>query len=132
MRLSLILLATQLAASPLISDGVEPTSLQHWYTVSVPQESGVYSVEVFAPALPAIFAQDQILVLDEPLRVDVPEPGTSLIVTAGLLALLCFGSFFYAWRKETRRSIQFRDALHDILRWGDDHSREIARKALEE
>lgn len=112
--------------------------LQYWHTQYVPGPDGVLPIEVFAPRLMAQVASEQV-------EVDVPEPGTGLMVTAGILALICFGSVFYQQASEIRKlksEIYRRDAyigrcryaLRQIqLRIADESElREIARKALEE
>ncbi len=112
-------LVTRAKASPLLSDGDEPTSLQYWYTVSVPQESGVYEVQVFTPALPALFAQPQIVVLDEALRlVETPEPGTFSYILGAIVLLAGAAKCVMLWKLYR---------CHCEI-----YEREIARKALEE
>lgn len=60
---------------------------QYWYTMQVPTDTGVYPMEVYAPALPALFADDAVgYVLGAPPLppADVPEPGTWSLVVIGM------------------------------------------------
>lgn len=77
-------------AAPLHNAAPEPPALQYWHTVDIPTDSGVYPLEVFAPALPPLFAQPQIVEIGTPPEppVHVPEPGTWALVGAVLVGLL--------------------------------------------
>lgn len=133
--LLILILAVTLSASPIAPPLPEP-GLQHWYTVSIPQETGVYELEVYAPALPALFAQPQIVVLGEPLRLmETPEPGTTEAVLFALVFIFGIG-----WVRssnhgeEARESLQTRNSalLAILATCKDEDCKEIARKALEE
>ena len=113
-------------AAPLVSDGDEIASLQYWYTVSVPQDHGVYDVQ--APALPALFLP-QIVELGEPPRLmETPEPGTGAPIGIGLF---CLAGYLYYTRKaekEAERKRQVKDARRAPLPAGGRSSGSGARE----
>jgi hypothetical protein len=105
------------SASPITHHSEASEPLQHWYTMDVPMETGVYAVEVYTPVL--VFSQPQIVVLDEALRlVETPEPGTFSYIVGGLVLLAGATKCVVLWKMYRLRC--------------DIYEREIARKALEE
>ena len=79
-------------AAPLLTAAPEPPALQYWHTVDIPTDSGVYQLEVYAPALPTLFAQPQIVEIGTPPEppVHVPEPETwvMVVIPLGLIGAL--------------------------------------------
>lgn len=109
-----------------------PLPTQRWYTMDVPTPEGVFPVEVYAPALPRIVASDlePIYVLGDPPRmVDVPEPGPRAPLGIGLG---CLVGYVYFTRKAQKKAKRYENYLYHLMHNGDDYSKEIARKALEE
>lgn len=136
-------------AATLLPPLPEPAPLQYWHTVDIPRDGGVYSLEVFAPALPRIEFQPQIVDIGDPPAppVHVPEPGTLWV------AGIAIGVILWVWvaRREERkwkkieedqdrrfnqicaRVDKFRIALvHISENSGCLDSQCVARKALEE
>lgn len=77
-------------SAPLIPPLTEPAPLQYWHTVDIPRDSGVYPLEVFAPALPALIHQPVIVEIGDPPAppVHVPEPATGWLVSIPLVLIV--------------------------------------------
>lgn len=102
--------------------------VQYWYTEYVPTPKGVLPVEVFAPRLVAQVASE---------AVEVPEPGTWLVVGLVILSIVCVlilkqiaMESLREWELEAKRCAQYRRALEEIAATNTDNG-QIARKALE-
>lgn len=95
--LAILLCAFVLPAAPLLTTVPEPPALQYWHTTYIPTDSGVYSLEVYAPALPPLFAQEIVEIGEPPKLADVPEPGTWHLLALGValftLAYICLREF---------------------------------------
>ena len=80
------ILASVAKAAPLLPPPPEPKPLQYWHTTHIPTDGGVYSLEVYAPALPPPIHQPQIVDIGDPPAppVHVPEPGTWWIAGTGV------------------------------------------------
>ena len=59
--------------------------LQYWYTVSIPQDTGVYDLPVFAPRL---FAPVNYVSAEPPIQHGVSEPNLGLLIAVLLILLL--------------------------------------------
>jgi len=135
-------------SAPLLTAAPEPPALQHWHTTYVPTDSGVYPMEVFAPALPPLFAQPQIVEIGDPPEppVHVPEPESRTLIEVSLALAALWG--FMRWQRTQQMNIKllqsqlvaanarvakFYYALVQIESIGGyGSSVAIARKALEE
>ncbi len=140
-------------SAPLLTAAPEPPALQHWHTTYVPTDSGVYPMEVFAPALPPLFAQPQIVEIGTPPKppVHVPEPGTWALVGAVLIPIALWQIALWDQRRENRKwgsvctranelanryARRFNKMQYALMRVEEsldlNEAKEIARKALEE
>jgi len=141
-------------AAPLLTAAPEPPALQHWHTTYVPTDSGVYPLEVYAPALPPLFAQPVIVEIGTPPDppVHVPEPGTWVMVGAVLIPIALWQLALWDQRREHRKwglstctranelanryARRFNKMQYALMRVEEsldlNEAKEIARKALEE
>lgn len=120
-------------ASPITHAPITEQSLQYWHTQWVPTDGGVYSREVYAPALPKVEPEPYVFVdIGDPPRLETPEPGTGILV-AGVVFLLIAGSYTaHLLDKAENRELNLKLALTDIKHSTNIlQSRETARKALE-
>jgi len=141
-------------AAPLLTAAPEPPALQYWHTVDIPTDSGVYPLEVYAPALPPLFAQPVIVEIGTPPDppVHVPEPGTWVMVGAVLIPIALWQLALWDQRREHRKwglstctranelanryARRFNKMQYALMRVEEsldlNEAKEIARKALEE
>lgn len=59
---------------------------QYWYTISLPQDTGVYDIPVYAPRL--ISVEPSVLAWQTQTQLSVPELGTFIPVLLILMFLL--------------------------------------------
>lgn len=68
---------------------LEAPELQYWYTMDVPTDTGVYAVEVWTPKLEGRFFTEAVQLEDcHPGEIDVPEPGSWVLVLLVLILML--------------------------------------------
>ena len=114
-------------AYPLLTVAPDPPALQYWHTVDIPMDGGVYPLEVYAPALPPLIHQPRIVEIGDPPvpPVDVPEPGTLVMVMAYLgVGRACQWCFRRKATKQISNGEGFRVCCNRCLN--------KARKALED
>lgn len=120
-------------ASPITYVPIAEQPLQYWHTRWVPADGGVYPQEVYAPVLPRVEPELYVFtdIGDPPRLMETPEPGTAVVVGC-IVILMIIGALAHQYAKAEKRVLDLSLALIDIKWRGDEYSRDVARKALEE
>ena len=89
----LLIMACLSHAAPITHSPIPDPPLQYWHTTYIPTDSGVFALEVYAPALPKLEVQPRIIEIGEPpaALVNVPEPNTGTLILAVWLLAMTLG-----------------------------------------